>query len=297
MMFDEFRPFFLGAPKDWGRYGIPAAWNGVGSQHHAWHMSDVRRHQAVMRECCEALACVSVRNRTTEKFVRRSGYSGAIHVIPDPAIFLQTPSRDIADAVLSRAGISSEALLVGLSVGNAFQDARAQWFFEDLVTTLKRLIMRDDALQLVIFPFGYVYGDAALQYVLHQRLPVAHRITETLTPLECWALVGRMNAYIGTRFHSIIAAFAAGVPFLALDEYFSCTTASSKIRDFVVENDLEQTYLNPFVDIGPGERVEALLQQAYLGARQFGPHLEVARDRLDRHYRHLLVTLGLMSSV
>ncbi len=294
MMFDEFRPFFLGEPATWHERGIPAAWNGVGSQHHAWHLADVDGRQRIMRECCAALSYVSVRNRTSAKFVRQSGYRGEVYVIPDPAIWLDPPPRAMADAILDLAGVPKDALLVGISVGNAIEDARASWFFDALGGALSRLAASDDAIRLVLFPFGHVYRDAGLQAHMHRRLPAGALISDELTPLQCSALVARMDAYIGTRFHAIIGAFAADVPFLALDEYLSCATGSSKIRDFVVDNDLEHAYLCPFLELDPEPRLRHIIDAARAGGPHFARQRGVARRRLSRHYSRMLSRLGLV---
>ena len=88
--------------------------------------------------------------------------------------------------------------------------------------------------------------------------------------------------------HAVLTALAQHVPFLALDEYFSDFTASSKVRELLVELGLEALYTCPMISTQPSLKLRLALAAA--------PRLEPVlidmtaqlRDRLKRHYREML---------
>ena len=231
----SFRPFLLGTPERWDAARVPAAWNAVCSQNEPWYLAGQAEAYQTVKTCCEKLSYVSVRNRTTANFLRRCGFAGRIELVPDPSLLLVPPTGCELDAVLQENGISPRKYLLGLSVGAAVQDPRASGFFADLLGTLAKLLRNNQAeLEVVIFPFGQVYGDEQFQLAAAAQIPGAKRIVTRLRPMDYWRLIGRMQAYVGTRYHAMLAAFCQDVPFLVLDEYLSDAVCSSKTREFIV---------------------------------------------------------------
>ncbi|HEY2369045.1 MAG TPA: polysaccharide pyruvyl transferase family protein, partial [Polyangiaceae bacterium] len=274
------RPFLLSDPRKWPR-DVKAAWNAVGAEATpAYLPSQAETYERVAR-CCETLSYVSVRNELTARFVRRCGFRGDVHVVPDPTLVLELPASDVAERTLRRAGVDTDAFVIGLSVGNAVRDARAQHFHAELFGALAKLVAKR-AVEVVVFPFGEIYGDAELARIAHGAIPGAKIITEPLGALDRWRLVGALDLYVCARWHALLAAFAQDVPFLVMDEYLSDATASSKIRELVVDLGLEELYLAPLVSMHPAAKLETALALAENLA--FEEKRAVLRKKLDAHY-------------
>lgn len=291
----SFAPFRLGDPERWPRR-CAVAWNALGSQNQPWYLDAHRADYARVRRCCERLGYASVRNRTTLRFVRACGYEGEVHLVPDPAIGIvevpETVEREV-DALLARLELEPRRgrgrPLVGLSLGAAVSSPAAGPFFAALETELRGLAPDHD---LLFFPFSRLQDDAATASALAERLG-ARVVTEALTPLVLWALVGRLDAYVASRLHGVIAAYTQDVAFVAIDEYLRDAVASSKIRELLVDRELEVHYLCPFLPEASVWKLGALVRDhqrvSYAG--------KVTEDRrqLAAHYRLMLRRLGLLA--
>lgn len=291
----SFAPFRLGDPERWPRR-CAVAWNAVGSQNQPWYLAAHRADYARVRRCCERLAYASVRNRTTLRFVRQCGYEGDVRLVPDPAIGLvdlpDTVERDV-DALLARLELEPRRRrgrpLVGVSLGAAVSSPAAAPFFAALETELRGLAPDCD---LLFFPFSRLQDDTAAARTFAGRLG-ARTVTEALTPFVLWALVGRLDAYVASRFHGVVAAYSQDVPFVAIDEYLRDAVASSKVRELLVDRELEVHYLCPFLPEASVWKVGALVRDrarvSYAG--------KVTEDRrqLAAHYRLMLRRLGLLA--
>ncbi len=279
--FDQrFRPFQLTNPSRWPAR-VRAAWNAVGSQNTEWHSATVAQRKR-LAACCERLAYVSVRSRTTATLLARCGYTGSIAVVPDAAIGVTPPSDDQTEAILREAGAEAGEPLVGISVGNAIGQAGTSVFYDRLAEGVAALGMR-----AIVFPFGNIYGDAEVQQAMASRLRGCLVLREPIRPFDRWRLIGRMRTYVGCRLHAILAAYAQNVPFLAVDEYFSDEIASSKIREFCVDNDLEAHWTCPFLPTDPA----AKLSRIWVRRPSFAAAVKAHRRHLDAHYDALVSAL------
>lgn len=289
----SFAPFMLGDPARWPDR-CRAAWNGVGSLNQPWYLSTHVADYTRIEACCERLAYVSVRSQTTLRFVRACGFAGEVHVVPDPAIALTSipePVEREVDALLARLGLRSERgrgrPVLGLSLGAATASPTAAAFFADLERELKAVSADCD---LLFFPFSQLQDDIVAQTQLAQRLG-ARVLAEVLSPLALWALVGRLDAYVASRFHGVIAAYTQDVPFVAIDEYLRDTIASSKIRELLVDRELEAHYICPFLPHASAWKIAATIRERV----SFAPAIARDRLRLAAHYDVLLEQLGLRS--
>ena len=267
------------------RVRAPAAWNAVCSQGTPWFDPTLAPFYAAIRAACERLAYVSVRNATTARLVRRCGWDGALEIVPDPSLLFHAEPDPAVDRELARRG---DRPLVGLSVGNALLDPRAARFYAELLGELERLAAADE-IELVVFPFGRIYGDVELARRAAAAMPHARLVGTALDAVATWQLAGKLDLYVCARLHAALAAYAQGVAFLVCDEYLSDTTATSKIRDFIVDRELEASYLVPFV----GTRATARLQLALADRRPATAALAADRAALERHFDRLVAALGL----
>jgi len=287
----SFAPFSLGEPARWPAR-CAAAWNGVGSQNQPWYLSAHVADYARIARCCERLAYVSVRSQTTLRFVRACGFAGEVHVVPDPAIDLASVPAEAereVDALLARLALEPRPArrrpLVGLSLGAATASPAAAPFFTALEQELAALAPDCD---LVFFPFSRLQDDVAAQTALARRLG-ARVLTEVLPPLVLWGLIGRLDAYVASRLHGVLAAYAQHVPFVAIDEYLRDAVASSKIRELIVDRGLEALYVCPFLPEASVWKVGAIVRDRV----SFADQVAEDRRRLAAHYRRMLERLGL----
>jgi polysaccharide pyruvyl transferase WcaK-like protein len=290
----DFRPFILGEASDWEALNppVPAAWNAIGAENAPAYLADQKPVYRAIKRCCEALAYLSVRNETTARFVRRCGFSGATPIVPDPTMLL-APSVARAgrgDAILREAGVDPRKPVIGASVGTSIRDPRAAPFYKQL---LAGLASRVGDSEVVLFPFGNVYGDAELQRLALPGVPGAKLIPARLDPLDRWALIGSLDLHVCTRYHAMLAAFAQDVPFVVLDEYLSDVSGSSKIRDFVVATDLDAFYLSPCVSQRPVDKLVNATTLIEAPGFSFASRLETFRKELGEHYDRMTTALGL----
>lgn len=297
----SFRPFLLGEP---GAFpgGVRAAWNGVCSQNQPTYLAGCADDYQVVRACCERLQYVSVRNRSTLRFVRGCGFAGEVHVVPDPALLLdaeQHPEHGSDEAAITAllrdSGVEPTGLLIGVSVGEALRDGRAAAFYQDLFAALGRLrAQRAEPCEILFFPFGAVYDEAELQAEAARCVPGARVLARALDPLGLWRLIRRLGVYVCTRYHAMLAAFVQNVPFLVLDQYLSDAVATSKIREFVADGGLEAFYLCPFLSLRPAWKLEGL----FYGRAEvsFRPGIADCQRRLREHYRRMLTRLALIEN-
>jgi len=260
---------------------VRTVWNAVGSQNTAWYLA-TREERRRLVACCERLAYLSVRSRSTARLLERCGYGGRVRIVPDPALGAELPGEDRTEAILRRAGAETGEPLIGVSVGNAIGDGATASFYDRLAAAIRTLRMR-----AVIFPFGQTYGDGSRQRGMAARLPGSLRVRGRIGPFDRWRLIGRMRLYVGCRFHAVLAAYAQNVPFLAVDEYLSDEIATSKIREMCAEYDLEGHWTCPYL---PGDPVVKLIRIA--AARpSFAAAVAAHRRRLERHYDALVAAL------
>jgi len=267
---------------------VPTAWNGVCSQSTPAFDPSLAEFYADVKKTCERLRYVSVRNATTARLVRRAGYTGPLEIVPDASLVFEAPPDPAVDAELARA---TGKPLVGVSLGNSLRDDRCMRYYRELLGELERLAAAGE-IELVVFPFGRIYGDVELAKLAASVMPHARVVGAALEAAQTWQLVGKLDLCVCARLHAALAAYAQKVPFLVLDEYLSDTTGTSKIRDFVVERDLQASYASPYVGASPAARLRLALAQRTPAAAQ----LAADRAALAMHFDRLVAALGLSST-
>ncbi len=284
-----FRPFLLGEPARWS--GPPAAWNGVCSQStNAADLSD--RERDLVRSACERLVYVSVRNRSTARFLTACGWTDPTHVVPDVAFAADLPASGLPDSprVPGLPDLDAGRFLIGYSPGAAAVDPRFAPFFASLHAGLLRLADERGG-AIVLFPFGGVYGDDARLEAVAASLPGARVVTTPLSAAGRLAVVGRMSFYVGARLHAIVAALRQDVPFLAVDEYLSIALGTSKIRELLVDPPagLERRWSSPAIDLEIDW--SATLAEIATPTVSFAPLVAGWRRALDAHHDALVQAL------
>jgi polysaccharide pyruvyl transferase WcaK-like protein len=280
-----FAPFWLGDPVT-AAFAGPVAWNALGAQG-PWLAPEAARFRDGLARACERLAYVSVRDRDSERLLRRCGYAGPVAVVPDPVLGLELDDDGTGDRLLREAGVDPARFVVGLSPGQAVADPACAAFFGEIVAVLGRVT----DVAVLVFPFGHLYGDDRAAAPIARALPGAHLLARPLDPLELWHLVGRLGFYVCTRFHAVLAALAQDRPFVVLDEYRRAAEATSKIHALCRDTGLEDRYLGPYLAERPAPRLAANLGAARAGRTAFAPLLINLRARVERHLGEMATAL------
>lgn len=289
----EFRPFILGEASDWPS-AVPAAWNAVGAENPPAYVAGQKPFYRAVKRCCETLSYVSVRNETTLRFIRRCGFSGPAPIVPDPTMQLHLPEDDASRGILHEAGVNTNKAVIGVSVGQSIRDARATTFYKELFHSLASGVLSGQRpCEVVLIPFGNVYGDPDLQALAQRLLPSAKPIQRPLSATERWRLIGALDWHICTRYHAMLAAFAQGVRFVAIDEYLSDAGGTSKIRDFVVSTELDGFYLCPYLSTAPAAKLANAAKLMTEMPQPYAKRLLGFQRDLESHYDAMVRALGL----
>ena len=277
---ERFSTFLLTDP--W--QGPVAAWNAVCSQGTPVGQFTPELRLRV-RRCCEQLAYVSVRNRTTARFLRACGFEGDVRVVPDPAF---------GDISL----LPAEPLPgfpIALSLGKSFLDPAAAPFYASLADALEELMHGPQRATLYLLPFGSVYGDRSAQEAVARRFPDC-RVLHPKSPLEAWRAVGSMRLHITSRLHGVVAALTQNVAFLAIDEDRGVAAGSSKMRDLLSDAGLDDYGVVPTVADTVHPAIERACAVADSTGSRSGDFLELTRARLDDHWTALLDAVSTRSA-
>lgn len=239
---------FLSIGNEIDRCMLPKiAWNAIGSQWSPLHEPELSGWYEKIKNAAEAVDYLSVRSLTTQKLLERVGCPvDKIRLVPDPVINLKINNiKEIQEKLRKKLNINNDIPLIGVSVGPELLKYPLKSFMQELSKALE--VIQNNRRQIIIFPFGHIYGDYIACQELWKLSPKSLFIREPLNAIEIWAMVGMLDAYLSVRYHGIIAAIANGIPSLALDCYLSNDTTSSKIRDLICQTNLEGYYYSPMI--------------------------------------------------
>jgi polysaccharide pyruvyl transferase WcaK-like protein len=248
----EFEPLlFSGAHIQPGR--LPkTAWNAIGSIWAPLADRKLSEWYLKIKRATEIVDYISIRSLTTQRLLEHVGCPPErINLVPSLVTALTIESVEpIVDEFLSRYNIQSCKPLIGVSVGPELMRPPLKDFMGELAKALgqvKNVIPKDG--KILIFPVGEMYEDAAACKILSDLCPDALLVKENLTPTQIWGIIGKLDAYLSMRYHSIISAIAQGIPTLSLDCYLGNDSLGSKLRDLIWQSGLEQSYFSPIIEI------------------------------------------------
>lgn len=175
--------------------------------------------QALVRDCLNRAAAVTVRERNAQKVLEAVGVQQDIVVTADPAFLLQP--QPLPPDTLQREGIDDSHLLVGISVrepGVAAPDIDEQHYHALLANAADYMIERLDA-DLVFVPMERLQRDTQHCHSVIAQMAYAHRATVLkgkYTSGQILSLVGHFTFVLGMRLHFLIFAALQRVPAVAL---------------------------------------------------------------------------------
>ncbi|EGD47001.1 hypothetical protein Cpap_1196 [Ruminiclostridium papyrosolvens DSM 2782] len=248
----EFEPFLLYGSQIDHSLLPKTAWNAIGTQWIPLAKPKISEWYKKLRTATQLLDYVSVRSATTYRILTHAECPmEKVNLVPDPVINLKfNDSEKVRASLLDKFPIDKNKQIIGVSIGPELTKPPLKDFMIDLARALnylQKVVHRN--IQIVIFPFGLMYGDSQACLQLAELCPDSILLKDVTEAKEIWELVGLMDVYLTVRLHGIVAALSHGIPALALDCYLANDTAGSKLRDFMWESELESYYLSPIISI------------------------------------------------
>ncbi len=175
--------------------------------------------QAQVRDCMEATAVITVRERAARRILEDAGVRHDIHITADPALLLEP--EPLPAELLRQEGLPAEGPLVGMSVrepGGAAPDIDQDAYHSLLANAADYMVDRFGA-SVVFVPMERGVLDMQHSHAVIARMlrpQHAQVLKGNYTPGQLLALIGRLDFAVGMRLHFLIFAALAHVPFVAL---------------------------------------------------------------------------------
>jgi polysaccharide pyruvyl transferase CsaB len=245
-------------------------------------------NQALVRECLDRAAAVTVRERRARQILEDAGVRAEIEVTADPALLLE-PEPLPSDA-LKHEGLSESPRLIGISVrepGAAAPDIDEQHYHALLANAADYMVDRFDA-NLVFVPMEPRRQDAQHSHAVISQMAHAHRamvLKGEYTPGQLLSLIGHFDFAVGMRLHFLIFAALKGVPFVALPY-------ASKVAGFLEDLEIE---MPPLKHVNAGQLI-AYIDRSWDLRRSLQARLDEALPPLkERAKRTHAIALRLLA--
>lgn len=244
--------------------------------------------QALVRDCLNRAAAVTVRERLARKVLEEVGVRAPIEVTADPALLL-VPEPLPPDA-LKRDGLDESHRLIGLSVrepGVAAPDLDEGHYHALLANAADYMVDRLDA-DLVFVPMERRVQDSQHSHAVVAKMANAHRATVLKGEYTSGQLLSLMSHFafaVGMRLHFLIFAALNHVPFVALPY-------AGKVQGFL--EDLEIA-MPPIKQVNAGQLI-AHIDRSWDLRRDLRASMERALPRLqERARRTHEIAVGLLT--
>jgi len=240
--------------------------------------------QALVRNCMEKAAAVTVRDRGARQVLEEIGVAREVVVTADPALLLE--AEPISRSMLQREGLDKGTRLVGMSVrepGVAAPDISEDLYHALLANAADYMVDRFDADVVFVSMERQVldmqHSHAVVSKML--RAPRATVLKGEYSPGQMLSLVGNFEFMVGMRLHFLLFAALRGVPFVALPY-------ASKVHGFLEEFKIE----SPPMHLVNAGRLIAHIDQSWDRRRSLQARinraLPVMRERAARNHAILM---------
>ncbi len=235
---------------------------------------------------------VLLRDRLSAALLDELAFGLEYAVGPDPALLLPEVRLPQAPAAAPTGGtVLGVSLLPFFAVAH-HQPARDERIYELLASALDSLLAggRVDAVRLFCLHAGADYDHAAAQAV-RSRMAQAERacvVPYLRNPYDVFTAIGRCTHFLGLRLHAALLAYAAGVPFIAVEYH-------PKVAGFADMIQLPAAARLPLADLEL-PALEAALERLLAGDMP-GPGIAYpqicaqARQVMDQVGEHILRTV------
>jgi polysaccharide pyruvyl transferase CsaB len=229
--------------------------------------------QAMVRDCLNQAAAVTVRERSALHVLDDSGVSHDIQVTADPALLLK-PERLPKDT-LKREGLEGSRHRIAMSVrepGVAAPELDEVVYHALLANAADYMVDRFDA-DVVFVPMERQMLDTQHSHAVIGQMLRAQRavvLKGEYSPGQLLSLMGTFEFAVGMRLHFLIFAALQGVPFVALPY-------AGKVGGFLEDLNIE---MPPMQEVNAG-RLLAYIDQNWDRRRSLQQHIRRALPQLQ----------------
>lgn len=240
--------------------GIPVVWNAPSSSDEfpAWS-------HGLLTYVLEQSAYVSVRDTPSFEALRRAGFQGDCHIVPDTVFSL---SRHFPKTVLHE---QTKLLLSSIGIKKKYLVLQANSSLEPVAKALlaRTEITRD--FDILVLPIGPILGDDVSQVL--QFLPQARHFQVWPSPLEIAGIVAHSSGVVALSLHLSITALNYGLPVLR--------PATDSLTKYALLRSSENVY---FSGAENTEDIAAFSKAIQSNSKQLCSLVTESRSKLEEHW-------------
>jgi polysaccharide pyruvyl transferase CsaB len=159
------------------------------------------------------VSLITVRDEGSRALLQELGVTGpSIVVTADPVLAMEPAPPEAVAAAMAKEGIPCDGRLVGLSL----RTWRTDVDFTGIMRDAAREIMRAHSARVVLFPFQRSQDFKICAQIREALGRDCFLVEGDYGPAVLMGLMGRMDALVGMRLHSLIFCAVEGVPMLGL---------------------------------------------------------------------------------
>lgn len=167
---------------------------------------------------------VSVRDPISKTTLRQSGVKN-VQLVPDPATHL-TPNMTPGVELLKESGIDPDDKIIGIAARRVMNDennTRLQQAYHGIANYFGKEGWKIVFIPFCHHPYEYIEQDHTICHELASQYECAVRLSYD-HPEDLLGAVSLLDAMVATRLHSMIFAYMANIPFVAIEYADKCTS-------------------------------------------------------------------------
>ena len=164
---------------------------------------------------------ISVRDKISLQNIKNLRINKKIYLSKDPALRLK-PSNKFVNKILKKEGINKNKFLIGISLNHTVDKKINCLLTKEFTKVIDWLVETYDA-EIVFFTFDPAFThknpDNKIAFTIKSNLKNKDAfkiINYYSSPEIILGLVGKMNFFIGMRYHSIMFSYMQGIPLLGI---------------------------------------------------------------------------------
>ncbi len=165
----------------------------------------------LMRYVLSQADAITVRDETSEQFLKTIGVTAPIYTTADSVFFLTKEETETGRAILCAAGVPENKKIVGLSVRN-WKDA-ATWT-KSFATYIKKMAQED--VSLVFIPMQHPDDTRMAKSLCGDNFENVYFLDGTYRAEELMSIIGGLDLLVGMRLHALIFAALSHIPMIGI---------------------------------------------------------------------------------
>ncbi len=165
----------------------------------------------LMRYVLSQADAITVRDETSEQFLKTIGVTAPIYTTADSVFFLTKEETETGRAILCAAGVPENKKIVGLSVRN-WKDA-AMWT-KAFATYIEKMAKED--VSLVFIPMQHPDDTRMAKSLCGDNFENVYFLDGTYRAEELMSIIGGLDLLVGMRLHALIFAALSHIPMIGI---------------------------------------------------------------------------------